>query len=166
MTNDKDKIILFPTERIVNKDTAKQDPKAGEKVRVERTKDFVETHVDDIAMNVLRQFVEMAMKTNTQNFTKDLGLLVDIMRGLIYRDFDIEHPAQKLADKIVDVEMTRFGPKVVINYNRVLPELNHKPHKPFSKELKEDINWHNDGWTQFKPDFDFDDDPSTPDDKL
>ena len=55
-----DKIILFPTERIVNRETARPDPKAGEKVRVDRTKEFVE----GIAMNMLRQFVEMAMKTD------------------------------------------------------------------------------------------------------
>jgi hypothetical protein len=154
-----DNVILFPTGRIVNKETAKQDPVASEKVKEAKTREFVEGNVDQIAMFMLRHFVEMAMRTNSPHFTKDLALLVDVMRGMIYRDFDVQHPAQYLADKIVDVEMTRFGPKAVINYNRVLPDLNHKPHKPFSKELKDDIKWHNDGWTNFEPDFEFDDEP-------
>lgn len=161
MNND-DKIILFPTERIVNKATAKQDPEAGEQIRVDRTKEFVEGNVDEIAMMMLRQFVEMAMKTEKPEFTKDLGLLVDIMRGMIYRDFDVQHPAQKLADKIVDVKMTRFGPQVIIDYNRVLPELNHKPHKPLNKDIKDEIKWTNDGWTNFETDFDL---PEEPDDR-
>jgi len=164
MNND-DKIILFPSDRIVNKETAKQDPIASERVKEAKTKEFVEAQVDAIAMIMLQRFVEIAMKTNTPHFTKDLAMLVDVMRGMIYRDFDVEHPAQKLADKIVDVEMTRFGPKAVINYNRILPELNHKPHKPFSKELKEDIKWHNDGWQNFEPEFEFDDDTYEPDDR-
>jgi hypothetical protein len=152
-------IILFPTERIVNKETAKPDAKAGEKVRVDRTKEFVEGNVDEIAMNMLRQFVEMAMKTEKPEFTKDLGLVVDILRGMIYRDFDVEHPAQRLADKIVDVKMTRFGPQVWIDYNRVLPqETQHKPHKPLSNDIKEEIKRRNDGWTDFEPDFEFTDD--------
>jgi hypothetical protein len=152
-------VILFPTERIVNKETAKPDAKAGEKVRVDRTKEFVEGNVDEIAMNMLRQFVEMAMKTEKPEFTKDLGLVVDILRGMIYRDFDVEHPAQRLADKIVDVKMTRFGPQVWIDYNRVLPqETQHKPHKPLSAEIKEEIKRRNDGWTDFEPDFEFTDD--------
>lgn len=150
-----DKIILFPTERIINKDTAKQNPEGSEKVRVDRTKEFVEGNVDEIAMNILRQFVEMAMMTDKPEFTKDFGLLVDILRGMIYRDFEVTHPAQRLADKIVDVKMSRFGPQVVIDYNKVLTEENHKPHKPLNKDIKEEIKRRNDGWTDFEPDFDF-----------
>lgn len=155
--DDTNKIILFPTERIVNKETARPDPKAGEKVRVDRTKEFVEGNVDEIAMNMLRQFVEMAMKTDKPEFTKDLGLVVDILRGMIYRDFDVQHPAQKLTDKIVDLKMTRFGPQVWIDYNRVL-ETQHKPHKPLSNEIKDEIKRRNDGWSDFEPDFPFPDD--------
>ena len=159
MNNDKDKIILFPTNRIVNKDKAKEDPRKGEKVRLDATKEFVETNVDDIAMNILRQFVDMAMKTDKPEFTKDLGLLVDMMRGMIYRDFEVPHPAQRLADKIVNIQMTRFGPKVYIDYNKVMPqETEHKPHKPLSKDITEEIKRTNDGWTPFEPDFDFPDD--------
>ena len=156
--NDIDKIILFPTNRIVNKETAKQDPKASEKVRQEQTKDFVEGSVDQIAMTMLRHFVEMAMKTENPSFTKDLALVVDMMRGLIYRDFDVKHPSQRLADKIVEVKMTRFGPQAIIDYNKILPDENHKPHKPFSKDIKDEIKRTNDGWTDFEPDFETPDD--------
>jgi hypothetical protein len=156
-----DKVILFPTNRIVNKETAKQNPEASEQVRINRTKEFVEGNVDEIAMNILRQFVEMAMMTDKKEFTKDFGFLVDILRGMIYRDFDVSHPAQRLADKIVDVKMSRFGPQVVIDYNKVLPEENHKPHKPLNKDLKDEIKRRNEGWTDFEPDFDL---PEEPDD--
>jgi len=158
-----EKIILFPTDRIVNKETAKQNPEAGEKVRLERTKEFVEGNVNELAMVLLKQFVEMAMNTNKPAFTRDLALLVEIMRGTIYRDFEVEHPAQKLADKMVSVNMTRFGPQAEINYEGVLPDLKHKNNKTFTKEIKDEIKYHNDGWTEFSPDFEFDDEP---DDRL
>jgi len=147
-----DKIILFPTDRIVNKETAKQNPEGSEKVRIDRTKEFVEGNVDEIAMNILRQFVEMAMMTEKKEFTKDFGLLVDMLRGMIYRDFEVTHPAQKLADKIVDVKITRFGPQVVIDYNRVLPEENHKPHKPLNKDQKEPIDNIPNSWSDLETD--------------
>jgi len=154
---DKDKVILFPSDRIVNKDTAKQNPVASEKIRVEQTKDFVEGNVDEIALSMLRKMVEMAMKTERQSFTRDLALIVDILRGMIYRDFDIEHPAQKLVDKMVTVSPTRFGPQALINYKEVINE-DHKPHKAFNKDIKDEIKLTNEGWTDFDPDFDTPDD--------
>ena len=90
---DKENVISFPSDRIVEKRDVLQDPKVVEKMRVQNTKNFVETAVDDISMNLLRNFVDLAMKTNQPAFTKDLALLVDVMRGMIYRDFGLDHPA-------------------------------------------------------------------------
>ena len=156
MTN-KNKVILFPTDRIVNNQTAKEDPVASERVRQEQTKEFVEGNVDEIALMMLRKFVEMSILTEKPEFTKDLALVVDMMRGLIYRDFDVNHPSQKLSDKIVNVNMSRFGPIASIDYSKVIDE-KHKPHKPFSKDIKDEIKRTNDGWTDFEADFDTPDD--------
>jgi hypothetical protein len=93
---DNENVISFPSDRIVEKRDVLQDPKVVEKMRVQNTKNFVETAVDDISMNLLRNFVDLAMKTNQPAFTKDLALLVDVMRGMIYRDFGLDHPAQQL----------------------------------------------------------------------
>lgn len=155
--SDQNKVILFPTDRIVNKGTAKQDPIATEKIRQESTKEFVEGNVDEIALMMLRKFVEMSILTEKPEFTKDLALVVDMMRGLIYRDFDVNHPAQKLSDKIVHVNMSRFGPIASIDYSKVIDE-KHKPHKPFSKDFKDEIKRTNEGWTDFDPDFETPDD--------
>ena len=110
-----DKIIQFPTDRIVKKrknELDAQRKKMGEKVakqiQQQQTKQFVETAVDDISMNLLKSFVDLAMKTNNPTFTKDLALLVDVMRGLIYRDFGVSHPAQKLADKMVKLKTNTY----------------------------------------------------------
>jgi hypothetical protein len=106
---DNENVISFPSDRIVEKRDVLQDPKVVEKMRLQNTKNFVETAVDDISMNLLRNFVDLAMKTNQPSFTKDLALLVDVMRGMIYRDFGLSHPAQKLSDKMVDLKTNRNG---------------------------------------------------------
>ena len=72
-----DKIIQFPTNRIVNdrsRELDAQRKKMGEKVAKEiqqqQTKKFVETAVDDISMILLKSFVDLAMKTIIQPLQK------------------------------------------------------------------------------------------------
>ncbi len=74
MVKDKDNIITFPTNRIVKKNTA-GIPKSKElikKIQDQHTKQFVETSVDDISLGLLRQFYNMAIKTNKKSFTKEI----------------------------------------------------------------------------------------------
>ena len=159
---DDGKIIPFPTDKIVNPRTRELDEqrrKMGEKVakqiQEQQTKKFVETAVDDISMGLLKNFVDLAMKTNNPNFTKDLALLVDVMRGMIYRDFGVSHPAQKLADKMVKLKTNNAGTvSAKLDYAKVLE----KPAmtKPISGEVKKELKDLNDTLGFFEPDGDLD----------
>jgi len=137
----KDNIILFPTNRIVEKSTTgpQKDDKFAKKLEQEQTKQFVETTVDDISIDLLRKFYNLAIKTNRDSFTKDLAVLVDVMRGLIYRDFDIKHPAQVLADKLVDLKTLKDGSQSAkIDYTDLIQK-KHKQHKPLSPDIKDEL---------------------------
>ena len=157
-----DKIIQFPTNRIVNDRTRElnaQRKKMGEKVakqiQQQQTKQFVETAVDDISMTLLKAFVDLAMKTNQPNFTKDLALLVDVMRGMIYRDFAVDHPAQKLADKMVQIRYKNQRPVATVNYGTVIDDK--RKRTPIKGEFKEELDDTRDGFGEFidfDPDFD------------
>ena len=59
---------MFPTNKIVDKTTSgpQKDDKAIKKIQEEQTKQFVETSVDDISINLLRNFYNLAIKTNTE----------------------------------------------------------------------------------------------------
>jgi len=98
--NDNNNIILFPTNRIKNTKNVKHpvDEKEHKKLVEQQTKEFVEGNVDDIAYTLLDKFVNMGIRTNQMTFTADLALVIDSIRGLVYRDFNKAHPAQKLAD--------------------------------------------------------------------
>ena len=154
--NDKDNIILFPTNRIKNKETVKHpvDPKEHQKLVEEQTKEFVEGNVDDIAYTLLDKFVNMGIRTNQLTFTADLAVVIDAIRGLIYRDFNKPHPAQQLADKMVTIN-TKNGKKTArLNYNEVLPT-KHKTHKPLSPDIEDEVRDLSDmADIQFTPDFD------------
>lgn len=147
-------VILFPLDRVKQGTNIKQDPKENArksaKIKHEKTKEFVETHIDDLAMGLLRKFVDMAIKTDRQEFTKGLALLIDVMRGMVYRDFNVKHPAQTLTDKLVTVKETRNGPQAEINYNIV----NDKKSKPLSNDIRQDLKDSTEGWEDFNDDFD------------
>ena len=156
MTNKDDykNVIPFPTNRIVEKSTAgpkKEDQKFLDQMHKQQTKEFVETSVDNMSLNLLKEFYNMGIKTDRGEFTKDLAMLVDTMRGLIYRDFNMKHPSQVLSENMVELKINKDGGQSArINY-----DLFHKGKttRPFSKDLKEELK---DGPDWLEPDGDLD----------
>jgi hypothetical protein len=138
----------------VEKKTAgpkKEDQKFLDQMHKQQTKEFVETSVDDMSMSLLKSFYNLGIKTERGEFTKDLAMLVDTMRGLIYRDFNIKHPSQVLGEKMVELKVNRDGGQSArINY-----DIFHKGKttRPFSKDLKEELK---DGPDWLAPDEDLD----------
>ena len=154
--NDKDNIILFPTNRIKNKDNVKKpvDEKQHKILVEQQTKEFVEGNVDDIAYTLLDKFVNMGIVTNKLTFTADLAVVIDTIRGLIYRDFSKPHPAQQLADKMVTINMKGKAKTAKLDYNKIL-DTKHKVHKPLSKDIEDEVRDLSDmADIQFTPDFD------------
>ena len=154
MTKDKDfsNVILFPENRIVEKSTAgpKKNQKFLDEIHKQQTKEFVETSVDDISMGLLKQLYNMAIKTEKNSFTKDLAMLVDVMRGLIYRDFGMKHPSQVLSEKMVELKLNKDGSKSArIDYDI----FNKGKTVPISRDMKEELK---DGPGIFEPDGDLD----------
>ena len=154
---DKNNIILFPLNRIKDKSTTRPvNEEHHRRIVEEQTKEFVEGNVDEIAYYLLDRFVNMGIRTQTLTFTTDLALVIDTIRGLIYRDFGKTHPAQNLADKMVTLKIDKTGEKksARLDYSSIL-EKKHKPHKPLSKEVEEELKDLSDMNTiHFEPDFD------------
>ena len=154
MAKDKDgaDIIPFPTNRIVERSTAgpRKDKAFLDRLHKQQTKEFVETSVDDIAINLLKRFYDLAIKTEKPSFTKDLAMLVDIMRGLIYRDFNMKHPSQVMAEKMVELKTLRDGSQSArINYDI----FNKGKTVPLNPDVKDELK---DGPGIFEPDGDLD----------
>ena len=154
MAKDKDgaDIIPFPANRIVEKSTAgpRQDIAFLDRIHRQQTKEFVETSVDELSLNLLKQFYNMAIKTEKASFTKDLAMLVDVMRGLIYRDFNMKHPSQVLSEKMVELRTLRDGTQSArINYDI----FNKGKTVPLNPDIKEELK---DGPGIFEPDGDLD----------
>ncbi len=155
-----DNVILFPTNKIKRKVPVgeKQQSKFSEEIKKQQTKDFVESLTDDIGFDLLKKFVDAGIKTNAQTFTKDLAIVIDTIRGLVYRDFEMPHPAQLLGEKMVDLKVNKDGNfrTAKITYDMFLDKPT-KPRPALSKDIKKELDYLREGGDLFEPDFDLDD---------
>ena len=97
------------------------------------------------------------MRTQNHTFTKDLAIVIDAIRGLAYRDFDMAHPAQLLSEKMVSLKVNKDGNfrTAKITYDMFLEKP--KPAtNPFSKDVKKELDYLRDGGDMFDPDIDLD----------
>ena len=154
--NDNDNIILFPTNRIKDKQNVGKniDEREHRKIVEKQTKEFVEGNVDEIAYSLLDRFVNMGIRTDKLTFTADLALVIDAIRGLVYRDFNRPHPAQNFADKMVTIKTTGKMKSARLDYSKIL-DVKHKPHRPLSRDVEDEVRDMSDmADIQFTPDFD------------
>lgn len=155
-----DNIVLFPQNRIVSSDNANKQvsPEEHKKLVMEQTKEFVEASTDDIAYMLLDKFLNAGINTKVNTFTQDLALVMDTIRGLLYRDFKTPHPAQVLSDTMVTVKQKSGGQLTArLDYSSVI-EKAHKPHKPLSDDVEQEVSDINEDGIDFFPDFEPDND--------
>ena len=148
-----DNIILFPTNRIKNKENVGiKDTKFQKRVEKEQTNKFIESAVDDIALKLLHNFVDLAMKTQSETFTKDFSFLVDVLRSTIKRDFGLNHIVQKMVDNSVELNVDRQNNTMArINYENLSKMSFKKKTKPLSNDINDELN---PSGIEFTPDFD------------
>tara|TARA_B100001057_G_C22620513_1_gene860341 strand:+ start:345 stop:821 length:477 start_codon:yes stop_codon:yes gene_type:complete len=153
-------IILFPTDKIKRKIPVgeKQQSKFSEELKKKQTRDFVESLVDEIGFELLKKFVDNGVRTQQKAFTKDLAIVIDAIRGLVFRDFDFAHPAQLLSEKMVDLKVNKDGNfrTAKITYDMFLDKPT-KPRTGLSKDIKKELDYLREGGDLFEPDFDLDD---------
>ena len=79
-------------------------------------------------------------------------MVVDMMRGLVYRDFGLKHPAQSLSDKLVELKTLKDGSQnAKIDYTSIM-NTKVKTGKPFSPDIKDELRDINDSAGMFEGD--------------
>ena len=148
-----DNIILFPTNRIKNKENVGvKDTRFQKRIEKEQTTKFIESAVDDIALKLLHNFVDLAMKTQSETFTKDFSFLVDVLRSTIKRDFGMNHIVQKMVDRSVELKVDRNNNTMArINYENLQNMAFKSKTKPISNDVNDELN---PSGIEFNPDFD------------
>ena len=123
MSKDKDNIIPFPgMKKFDNSVDEDSIDKANKELLLHKEEtEMIEHSIDECAIDIIRHLVDIGCDINKKHFYGDLALVTEVLRGMIFRDFDKQHLAQALIDKIITIEHNANGEvQPVINYNKVL----------------------------------------------
>ena len=152
MSKDKDNVIPFPGTKVDTKDTI--DKLNDELLMQKEEVEMIESTIDEVAIDLIRRLVDIGIDINKKEFYGDLAMITELVRGLIYRDFNMAHAAQLMANKMVAIKFTRGGKASAarIDYSSFMKKSPNK--QVFNKEFKEELNDLQDGSDMFESDMD------------
>ena len=121
-------VIQFPTSRIVRR--APPLPKLTERQEEEQqVVKFVEELTEQLSMQILAMCQENVVHMKGEAFLRDLAVVVESIKGLLYRDFNKKHPMQKVTDTLTNIITLKTGQRITdINYSKLstnLPQAKH-----------------------------------------
>ena len=137
------KLLRFPANRIVH--TKPKEPELTEeesqKIKVEK---FIEHVVEQLSMDIINVLQDNVVDMKSDIFLKDISIIIEGIKGLLYRDFDIKHPMHDVTDALTKIFTLKDGRKMTdINYSRLSVRKFKEPTKPQPEikiEFEPDMN--------------------------
>ena len=110
------KVLSFPDgkEVPVDKTTTK------ETIADHQTKKFADSLADDLVIQMVTSMQQDGLnvgKVSGQKTFLDVGIFLEALRALIYREFDLNHPFHNVTDKMMYVEKLKGRKYSVVNYS-------------------------------------------------
>ena len=117
-------VIQFPTSRIVRRPktiSPRLTDKQEEDVQVAK---FVEDLTEQLSMNILAICQENVVHMKGEPFLRDLAVVIESLKSLLYRDFGKIHPMQKLTDTLSQIITLKTRQRITdINYSKLSTNL-------------------------------------------
>ena len=113
-------LIQFPKNRIV-----RRPPTVSPTITEQQEKDiqvaqFVEDLTEQLSMQILATCQENVVHMKGEPFLRDLAIVIEGVKSLLYRDFGKKHPMQKLTDTMIQIITMKTGQRVTdINYSKL-----------------------------------------------
>ena len=137
------KIIPFPIKRVASKPAA--DPQIKQALEDIKIKQFVEKLTEELSMDILAVLQENVVDIKSDNFIRDIAMVIESIKSLLYRDFGKRHKHQDITDTICSILQSQNGQKLTnINYDKIKRKVKEKN----TEEPDEPID--------FEPDFKLD----------
>jgi len=116
-------VIQFPTSRIVRR--APPIPKLTEHQEKDmQVAKFVEELTEQLSMTILAICQENVVHMKGEPFLRDLAVVVESLKSLLYRDFGKKHPMQKVTDTLTQIIKLKTGQRITdINYSKLSTNL-------------------------------------------
>ena len=113
-------LIQFPKSRIVRR-PEQIAPKLAEKQEKDvQIAQFVEDLTEQLSMQILATCQENVVHMKGEPFLRDLAIVIEGVKSLLYRDFGKKHPMQKLTDTMIQIITMKTGQRITdINYSKL-----------------------------------------------
>ena len=113
-------LIQFPKSRIVRR-PEQIAPKLAEKQEKDvQIAQFIEDLTEQLSMQILATCQENVVHMKGEPFLRDLAVVVESIKSLLYRDFNKKHPMQKITDTLTNIITLKTGQRITdINYSKL-----------------------------------------------
>ena len=134
------KVLSFPDgkEVPVDKTTTR------ETIADHQTKKFADSLADDLVIQMVSSMQQDGLnvgKASGQKTFLDVGIFLEALRALIYREFDLTHTFHNITDKMMYVEKVKGRKYSVVNYSGTKIEKVPEPEPDNVVEFESDIDF-------------------------
>ena len=134
------KVLSFPdgAEVPIDKTSTK------ETIADHQTKKFADSLADDLVIQMVSSMQQDGLNVGKASGHKtflDVGIFLEALRALIYREFDLQHPFHNITDKMMYVEKVKGRKYSVVNYSGTKIEKVPEPEPDNVVEFESDIDF-------------------------
>ena len=129
-------LIPFPTKRIIRKNPTPQSVETEAKKKKAKENYFIEQLSEEIVLHIIHVLQDNAVKMKDEAFLRDLAVIIESIKSLIYRDFGRRHKMQAISDALATIKKLPDGKQVTdLDYSKIF----------VSKKPKNDVDPMRDG---------------------
>ena len=113
-------IIPFPAKRIVRRNPTPQQKESESKRKKAKENYFIEQLAEEIVLHMIHVFQDHAIKMKDDKFLRDLAVIIEAIKSLIYRDFGRVHKMQAISDTLATIKKLPDGKQVTdLDYSKI-----------------------------------------------
>ena len=113
-------LIQFPVKRIIRKQPTPKQVDSESKRKKAQENYFVEQLSEEIVLHMIHVFQDHAIKMKDDKFLRDLAVIIEAIKSLIYRDFGRVHKMQAISDTLATIKNLPDGKQVTdLDYSKI-----------------------------------------------
>ena len=113
-------IIKCPSKKIVRKQPTPKQVESETKRKKAQENYFIEQLSEEIVLHMIHVFQDHAIKMKDDKFLRDLAVIIEAIKSLIYRDFGRVHKMQAISDTLATIKKLPDGKQVTdLDYSKI-----------------------------------------------
>ena len=113
-------LIPFPKKRIIRKNPRPQSVESEAKKKKAKENYFIEQLSEEIVLHIIHVLQDNAVRMKDEAFLRDLAVIIESIKSLIYRDFGRRHKMQAISDALATIKKLPDGKQVTdLDYSKI-----------------------------------------------